>query len=56
VKLFPLLCISLIDNLHLNFLVNHQVKFFLGLLHDMIIFVCLDVYAMSCYHHVSGLN
>jgi hypothetical protein len=56
VKLFPLSCISLIDNHHQNFLAKHQVKFFLGHLHDMIIFVCLVVYVMSCYHHVNGLN
>ena len=31
-------------------------EFFLGLLHGMIIFVCLDVYVMSCYHHVSEPN
>jgi hypothetical protein len=35
---------------------NPRVKFFLGLLHGMIIFVCLDVYVMSCYHHVSEPN
>jgi hypothetical protein len=56
VNLFLPLCISLIDNHHLNFLAKHMMKFFLGHLHDMIILECLDVCVMSCYRHVSGPN
>jgi hypothetical protein len=50
------LFILLIDNRHPNYLASVLVKFFLALLLAMIIFGCLDVPAMFCFHLVSELS